>query len=556
VYLSFFGLLENPFNLTPDPKYLFMSESHREAIDCLRYGIKERKGFVEVVGGIGTGKTTICRAILNELSSETKTAFIFNTSLSDIDLLKKINEEFGIDACGKTIKELIDSLNRFLIEELSRGGNAALIIDEAQNLSRDLLEQIRMLSNLETDQEKLIQIILVGQPELHDLLKTPPLRQLNERISVRSFLRSLSESETWAYIHHRLAIAGSKGEVRFTEGAIRSIYRYSMGNPRKINNLCDRALLIAYTRDSFRITRSHCEEAISEIEGISQRIKSRKARVFYQWSRPFIIVPLLLLAFGVGWIIGPWLSKYQNYLSSLTRSISTIPSKPPILSTINGKKDNGEFLGLKGYREPPFIEWETLRELFHLFAINDNDMEKLATSTKIIGIAQISRLARKLGLDCIYSTVDSKRILSFRVPCLLEVYPLDLRKRNFLIFKEIKGEKIITLHLGGKERAYSIDDLQRIWFGQCLIFYPITPHDDDPILKEGMKHPSVGKLQEILSYLGYYEGVESCQFDEKTKIAVLKFQKDLGISMDGIVGRKTKAFLFQLTGNGLNREGK
>ncbi|GAI35581.1 unnamed protein product, partial [marine sediment metagenome] len=201
MYTSYFGFKESPFNLTPDPRYLFLSPHHKEAFDHLLYGIKERRGFIAITGGIGTGKTTLCRALLGQLDDSTKSALIFNSFISDTELLEITNQEFGIDpdlAVG-TKKEYIDKLNQFLLKTFSLGGNAVLLIDEAQNLSHTVLEQIRMLSNLETEKEKLIQIVLVGQSELKELLASSSLRQLNERVMVRYELRPLDRKDVQGY---------------------------------------------------------------------------------------------------------------------------------------------------------------------------------------------------------------------------------------------------------------------------------------------------------------------------------------------------------------------
>ncbi|MFB0532152.1 MAG: ExeA family protein, partial [Desulfatiglandales bacterium] len=251
MYTSFFGFKENPFNLTPDPRYLFLSTYHKEALDHLLYGINERKGFIAITGGIGTGKTTICRALLSQLEESIKSALIFNSFISDTELLEIINQEFGIDGdmAVSTKKEYIDKLNQFLLKTFSLGGNAVLLIDEAQNLSHNVLEQIRMISNLETEREKLIQIVLVGQFELNELLASSSLRQLNERIMVRYELRPLDREDVQGYVEHRLVVGGGRGNVRFTNGALKAIYESSQGNPRRINAICDRALLAAYARD-------------------------------------------------------------------------------------------------------------------------------------------------------------------------------------------------------------------------------------------------------------------------------------------------------------------
>lgn len=267
MYAAYFGLKENPFNLSPEPRYLFLSEQHRDALNCLIYGIKEKKGFVLISGGIGLGKTTICRSLLGSLDDSVETALIFNTAFSDIELLETVVKEYGITIKNKlkTKKIYIDALNNFLLGNFAAGKTAVLLIDEAQNLSHGVLEQIRMLSNLETETEKLIQIILIGQPELANTLMLPALRQLNERITVRYDLKPLSLSEVRNYIEHRLKIADGPGSLKFTKGAFNLIYKFSEGIPRRINALCDRALLIAYTKNVSKIDRRIVTLAVKDI---------------------------------------------------------------------------------------------------------------------------------------------------------------------------------------------------------------------------------------------------------------------------------------------------
>lgn len=267
MYAAYFGLKENPFSLSPEPRYLFLSGQHRDALNCLIYGIKERKGFVLLSGDIGMGKTTICRSLLASLDHSVETALIFNTAISDIDLLETILGEYGVDIKEetKTKKNYIDILNNFLLKNFATGKTTVLLIDEAQNLSHGVLEQIRMLSNLETETEKLIQIILIGQPEINNNLMLPALRQLNERITVRYNLKPLSPSEVQEYIRHRLAVAEGPGRLKFTRGALSLIYNFSEGIPRRINALCDRALLIAYTKNMTTIDRKTVRLAVYDI---------------------------------------------------------------------------------------------------------------------------------------------------------------------------------------------------------------------------------------------------------------------------------------------------
>lgn len=267
MYAGFFGLKENPFSLSPDARYLFLSEQHRDALNCLIYGIKERKGFVLISGAVGLGKTTICRRLLASMDDSVETALIFNTAVSEVDLLETILDEYDISVSNESRnkKYYIDALNAFLLQNYAAGKTAVLLIDEAQNLSHGVLEQIRMLSNLETETEKLIQIILIGQPELTGNLMLPALRQLNERITVRYDLKPFAPPEIGDYIMHRLNVAGGPGSVSFTRGALNLIYFFSEGIPRRINAICDRALLIAYAKSVFKIDRKIVRLAVRDI---------------------------------------------------------------------------------------------------------------------------------------------------------------------------------------------------------------------------------------------------------------------------------------------------
>ncbi len=267
LYEKYYGLKERPFNVTADPNFLFFSRKHREAFDHLIYGIKERRGFLEITGEIGTGKTTLCRALIGQLDPNTKTAFILNSNLPETQLLFAIVTDFGLNAKPKTKISLLTELNKFLIEQLKAGSNVVLIIDEAQNLRSAQLEQVRMLSNLETDKDKLIQIVLVGQPELRDKLNSPELEQLRQRISVRYHILPLDKAEISDYITHRMRVAGSDGSVAFSPDAISEIFEYSGGVPRLINLVCDRALLLGFTMETKEITLDMIKRSVEEIEG-------------------------------------------------------------------------------------------------------------------------------------------------------------------------------------------------------------------------------------------------------------------------------------------------
>ena len=266
IYQGFYGLKEAPFNVTSDPNFLYLSRHHQEAYSHLAYGIQERKVFLQLTGDIGTGKTTLCRAFLNRLDHQVKTAFILNPNLSPVQLLQAIVDDLGLPSKRRTRMDLMKTLNQFLIEQSHQGGNVVLIIDEAQNLSPETLEQIRLLSNFETEKEKLFQIVLVGQPELRQKLEDHNLRQLKQRIGVRYHIQPLSEEEVGGYIHYRLSIAGSEGKVLFPRRSLHLIYRYSRGVPRLINQLCDKTLLAGYVYETFEIGPELVKRCIQELE--------------------------------------------------------------------------------------------------------------------------------------------------------------------------------------------------------------------------------------------------------------------------------------------------
>jgi general secretion pathway protein A len=308
---EYYGFVEKPFSLTPDPKYLYKSESHANAFDLLQYAIRRREGFVVVTGDIGTGKTTLCRAILEQLDRKTFTALVLNPFISEDDLLRLILHDFGVVSreeikrgrlAGISKQELIDTLNEFLLSLLPLGATALLIIDEAQNLPRQVLEQIRILSNLETNKEKLLQIVLVGQLNLQDILRSPELRQLDQRISIRYELKPLNREESAAYVAHRLTIAGGGASVSFTAKALDLVFRYTGGIPRLINLLCDRALLGGFSARTNRITPEIVTAAAAGLDMVKRRAS------FVGWMRrraaAFAAGAAAMAAIGAGVMYG------------------------------------------------------------------------------------------------------------------------------------------------------------------------------------------------------------------------------------------------------------
>jgi general secretion pathway protein A len=267
MYKEFYGFYELPFNLTPDPRFLFLSDRHQEALDHLHFGIKEAKGFIQITGEVGTGKTTLCRALLEDLGDEYHTALILNPCMTGPQLLRTILKELHLPSGRNDRVVWLETLNQFLLDQAHEGNEVVLVIDEAQDLSPELMEQVRLLSNLETDQHKLLQIILIGQPELRRLLDEKGLRQLRQRITVRYHLKPLSFRETEQYIRHRLHVAGGNSQPTFSRWALRRIYQYSGGVPRLVNSVCDKALLCGYVMGTNHLKGHHLRRAIRELEG-------------------------------------------------------------------------------------------------------------------------------------------------------------------------------------------------------------------------------------------------------------------------------------------------
>ena len=279
MYGEYFSLKERPFSLTPDPDFLFLSKSHQRALDHLLFGLESGEGFIVVTGDIGVGKTTVCRALLRRLPERFATALVVNTLLTEKELLRSVLDDFGTPVPDGTRKDLLDALNRFLLSEAERGRRPVLIVDEAQNLAPPLLEQVRLLSNLETEKRKLLQIVLFGQKELQEKLRLPELRQFDQRITVRAAILPLDRRETSRYIQHRMSVAGASGSAFLSPAAERLLYRRSRGVPRRINQLCDRSLLAACVRNAARVEREDVVRASVSLSGDSG---------------------------GAGWAAGPW----------------------------------------------------------------------------------------------------------------------------------------------------------------------------------------------------------------------------------------------------------
>ncbi len=510
MYTAFFGLKENPFNLTPDPRYLYLSRYHREALDHLLYGINERKGFIAITGGVGTGKTTLCRALLNRVEQTTKSALIFSSFLSDLELLRAINQEFGIEkGSGEaTKKECIDALNRFLLETFRKGGNALLLIDEAQNLTHNLLEQIRMLSNLETEKEKLIQIILVGQSELKTLLASPSLRQLNDRITVRYNLRPLDSSDIRGYVEHRLSVAGGAGAVHFTDGAFKKIYAYSAGNPRRINAVCDRALLIAYSGEKHAVSKAMITKAVHDLYGESEMAPIPGMGTFRK--NLFVAVMVLLIA-AAGLAAWNFRSDISGILHHSDSNSKTNASHPAADAVMLDRK-------------------ASLAGLLELFFSNP-EKNNVSSDQEDIRLSSIH-------LDPEYFPM-LKRPFRVNVASRRGAVPGPDR---YLLVKNATPDGAILLNADGKQRPVTRDFILKHWGGEVSWVYP---EENGIPLKMGMASAKVLSVQEGLIQLGYLMRPTG-NYDKQTAEEVKRFQEDFGLTADGVCGPQTMALLYQM----------
>ncbi len=326
MYTKFYGFKEKPFEITPDPKFLYFGENHREALAYLTYAVRERKGFTVITGEVGTGKTTLIQTLLSRLDGNVRTAFIFNPKLGSTDFLQYICEDLGLKGQMRSKGQYISSLHNFLLSCYSRNENVILIIDEAQNLDPELLEEVRLLTNLETPKAKLLQVILMGQPELDNVLNRQEFRQLKQRVSLRYHIQPLDKEETNAYLRKRLRMAGAVESNIFTPKALDEIYRYSKGIPRLINIVCDNALLTGYATDQKVIGDKIICEVISNLDGLI--IHKKQGRFVL-----FTVILLVILIFGVSfflwkesllstkWEIIEWMGTFKRVFEKLYQEI-------------------------------------------------------------------------------------------------------------------------------------------------------------------------------------------------------------------------------------------
>ncbi len=555
MYKKFFGFKERPFQLVPNPAYLYLSKCHEEALAHLSYAISQGDGFVEIIGEVGTGKTTLCRVFLESLTTGIEAAYIFNPKLNSIELLKAVNDDFGIDSSPDTIKELIDILNRFLMEKKAAGKKIILIIDEAQNLTIEVLEQLRLLSNLETTTSKLIQIILVGQPELGKTLDSYELRQLGQRITLSCRLVPLSLAETMEYISHRLYVASGTRPVKFSAAAVRQIQRYSKGVPRLINIVCDRALLTAYVMNSRHITLAIVKKAIKELK-MKRRQGPRKflAPAFALGIFAFFMLVFLYVrsghdSLGARQPIPGASAESAEKGDPSDSDMSQFPmpvEKYPIVKgpPVDGALDENLFVGPPGTRGEAVQEHTRKAALQTVLRLWDDSLSVSGKLDTLTDDATYFNLGARMNGYSLYQVNDDFSLVqNLNLPAIAEFYMPGYEDPIYLVLKGMKGEKMVLDQGNGKTLVMSRIEGDQQWTGVAYVLWKNFLGCVGPIPGSAPEE-SILSLKMLLRDIGFDTVDINAVYDKETEKIVKTIQKKYGVKADGKVSDLTKIVIY------------
>lgn len=560
MYQDFFGLKELPFSIAPDPRYLYMSERHREALAHLLYGVSGQGGFVVLTGEVGTGKTTICRCFLNQIPKNTDVAFIINPKLSARELMASICDELGIAyPDSASIKVLNDLINSYLLDAHANNRHTVLIIDEAQNLRVDVLEQLRLLTNLETSEKKLLQIILLGQPELREVLAQNDLRQLAQRITARYHLCELSKVEVGAYVNCRLSVAGRRGRL-FNQKAIKTLFNLSGGVPRLINLICDRALLGAYAMQEDVIDAKHIKSAYAEIQGpkfkqplkLSSSIKRR------------IIAVLLTIIASIG--VFALDKRYDNRIAELESIISSSKTEPElhpasVKQITPEERNDSKAISESGtsaeevadlqqfsttekspakapYADNSSIQIPIINDLSSLKTQKDDRyhayrmiLERWGIDYPLAPFMLACDYAEMYGLKCLHKNGNWRSLLKLDRPAVLTLVN-DYGESLYIAILGVEGSDALVSHKNEKYWV-SLDEVDRYWFGEYSIVWKVPPYKSNLVMPGQKKEEAW--LRKSLSRLSQYKANKSEPIEDQIK----RFQASSGLVPDGIAGSMT-----------------
>jgi general secretion pathway protein A len=551
MHLQYFGLRENPFSIPPDPHYLYLSRSHQEALAHLQYGLSESGGFVQLTGEVGTGKTLLIRALVERQPQDVDVALVLYPVLTVGEFVAGICDELRIPyPAGKnSLKVLIDLLNVHLLQSHAKGRRTVLIIDEAQNLNREVLEQIRLLTNLETTKTKLLQIILVGQPELASLLAQQDLRQLAQRITARHHLTALTRKETFDYILHRCRVAGARTPL-FERTAMERVHVLSGGIPRLINVICDRALLGAYVLEKNLVDTAVANRSAVEVSAG----REKRGKFTPRALMPVAAAAAAVLLVVAGWQLSAWLRPVAHDAQAVVAAAApakadekpVAPTEPAASKTASdtnvaagsppvGAKPQGldsiKPVSIESLLASPQVATDTESAMKHLFSRWDLDY------TALVGATACDR-ALNAGLHCVYKTGTWNNLREYNRPTVIELVDTSGNKHHVLV--SLLKEDTASLQLGGQAHDFPTSELGRYWFGKFLLLWkPSMPEQGD--LRLGSRGEAVVWLRDALArYRGETLSAKpKDRFDEALEMELMDFQSNHRLEPDGIAGRIT-----------------
>jgi general secretion pathway protein A len=556
MYLAFFGIAEKPFAITPDPRYLYLSARHADALAHLVYGINEAGGFIQLTGEVGTGKTTTIRSLLARAPKNAEIALILNPRLSPGEFLLALCEELGLGADDSSLvntKELVDLLNRYLLRAHAQGRRVVLIVDEAQNLAPEVLEHIRLLTNLETETQKLLQIILIGQPELRKLLAREDLRQLAQRITGRYHLDPLSRQETAAYVRHRMRVAGATADI-FTRGALREVYNVSRGIPRVINIICDRALLGAYTQDLHQVPGALVRRAAAEV--FDQELSPRWMPLLIGGLAVAVLVgsAMLLWRFGPARMIpgGASTTAASTRVPAATPPAAAAPAAatpaaepaatPTVPAAASGAPAAGEQRPATTAPPPTFGQ---------LLSMNRSSTDPDTAFAQLLGLWQAAYTpgstdgcsqALTQGLRCLMQRGSLAQLRMLNRPAILMLSD-EAGTASQVVLRAL-GEDTAQVQIGSQNATVSVAELTRYWFGDFVLLWRPGGKDIRD-LSAGMRGAPVRQLREQLNRWsgGGSSASTSDEYDGSLVQLVEQFQRANRLTVDGIAGIETQVAL-------------
>jgi len=546
VYEAFFSLEDPPFVLTPDPRFLLRARGHHEILSSLIHGITSEKGLMALIGDVGTGKTTLCRALVRDLPKDVQSALVLNPFLSGAELVGAIMDDLGVERRGSTAGELVAALGRYLLAAGAEGKTVVVIVDEAQQMSVEALEQVRILSTIETATRKLLQIVLVGQPELEDKLGRWELRQLDQRIRIRCYLKPLSARDTYRYVEHRLRIAGLPGALPFTRGALARVYRHSRGTPRVINLVSDRALLAAFTAGAREVTPDLVKVAVRNLAG------ERRARRGWRAARPLwraapiaaTILGFLLLggaaatAYRSGWrpLASPALSRGEpagrgpaQPVAVTTGAVAAATPPPPAARPAPSAAEPGA---------PASEDWRVLlAQVLALWGVKEEHSEQAVKAWPVSagGVPDVPAVAERYHLAATrLGDIDVADLRAIGLPAIVEVH--ERSGPRPLLVRRFEGDTAVLTAPAGEEARVRLDSLEASWTRSAWIIWNDVDHID---YTRGMTPAAVRALAARLRALGYLTPPLPTTNNGRLQQAVRRFQSAVGFRPDGVVGLRT-----------------